>query len=347
MKKRSKSVVAVLVLMLIGGCIAQSPQPAVVEPQSIDDIVADLNGLPIDVFFEESYKYLLLRDPEELTALGLAEEYGVRNDKLTNISDAYVKKTQQLEIAVLELLRLYDRSQLTPEQQLSYDVYEWYLDDLVRGHEFMYYDYPLHHFLSNYHDELIRLFTEYHPLASRQDAEDYISRLSHVDDQVEQLLEGLELREELGVIPPKFIIEMTRTEMVRFLQSSSPDPSLINGKWIILYTYFEDTVEEMNLSEEEKQNLCDAALKEVEESIIPAYVKLFEYLEHLKSIATDDAGVWKFPRGDEYYQYMIRHETSTELTPEEVHQLGLAYVEHIQAELRRCFDELVLRQFSS
>jgi uncharacterized protein (DUF885 family) len=340
MKKMSKSVVAFLVLILVGGCISQPPQSAVVEPQSIDDIVANLKGLPIDVFFEESYKQLLLRDPEELTALGLAEEYRVGNDKLANISDTYIKETQQLEVAVLELLRLYDRFQLTPEQQISYDVYEWYLDDLVRGHEFMYYDYPLHHFLISYHDELIRLFTEYHPLANRRDAEDYISRLSHVDDQVEQLLEGLRIREELGVIPPKFIIEMTRTEMVRFLQSSSPDPLLINGKWIILYSYFEETVEEMNLSEEEKQNLCDAALKEVEESVIPAYVELFEYLEHLKSIATDDAGVWKFPRGDEYYQYMIRHETSTELTPEEVHQLGLAYVEHIQAELRRCFDEL-------
>ncbi len=196
-----------------------TPSPVPTEPAAmsgaVSDIVASLEGLPIDEFFEESYKQLLLRNPEYLTNVGLADAYGLRHDRLNDLSDAYVRETQQLESAILALLQGYDRAALTSDQQVSYDVYEWYLDDLVRGHEFMYYDYPITHFIGSWDDELIRLFTELHPLDHQQDAEDYISRLSQVDDQVEQLLDGLKRREEMGVIPPKFIVGMALQNLQR------------------------------------------------------------------------------------------------------------------------------------
>lgn len=341
MRPCRKVAVFVMVLGLVGGCIGQSPESTPVqETTSVADITADLEGLPIDAFFDESYKQLLLRYPERLTELGISEWFGLRNDQLNNLSDEYLRETQQLEVAILELLRTYDRSQLTKEQQTSYDVYEWYLDDLVRGHEFMYYDYPMHHFLLSYHDELVRLFTEYHTITDKEDAEDYVSRLSKVGTQVEQLLEGLKRREEIGVVPPTFIVDMTRYILVEFLNSSSKDPSFINGRSIVLYTVFDDKVEELDISEEDKDALREAALTAMEESVIPGYVKLLAYVEHLETVATSDAGVWKFPKGDAYYAYMLRHETSTELTAEEIHELGLQEVERIQKEMRTVFDEL-------
>ena len=183
----------------------------------IADITKQLSDLSIDDFFEESYKQLLLRSPEYLTSMGMSAAYGLRNDQLNNLSDAYLRETADLQVGILELLRGYNRSELTADQQLSVDVYEWYLDDLVRGQEFMYYNYPIHHFLISYHDELIRLFTEYHTIVTKEDAEDYIARLSQVDDQVDQLLEGLVRREVMGIIPPKFILEMARGVMVGYL----------------------------------------------------------------------------------------------------------------------------------
>jgi len=330
------------VILGLMGCIGQSTESAPVQPTEslIDSVVADLEGLTIDEFFDESYKQLLLRYPERLTELGISEWFGLRNDQLNNLSDEYIRETQQLEAAILDLLRTYDRSTLTYEQQISYDVYEWFLNDLVRGHEFMYYDYLMHHFLISYHDELVRLFTEYHPLTNKQDAEDYISRLSQVDTQVFQLIEGLKLRKEAGAVPPSFILRMTNYVVIDFLYSSSRDVASIDGKSILLYTYFDEKIEEINVSEEEEKALLDAALTEVEESVIPAYLMLLEYLEYLETVATSDAGVWKFPKGDEYYAYMLRHETSTELTAEEIHQIGLAEVERVQKEMRTVFDEL-------
>ncbi len=340
-KNVHKIAVFVVVLGLMG-CIGQTPESVPTQPTEslVDDIVANLEGLPIDEFFDESYKQLLLRYPERLTELGISEWFGLRNDQLNNLSDEYVRETQQLEAAILELLQTYDRSTLTPEQQISYDVYEWYLRDLVAGHEFMYYDYPMHHFLISYHDELIRLFTEYHPLTSKEDAEDYISRLSKVDIQIDQLIEGLTLREEAGVVPPTFILTMTEYMLTDFLHSGSQDPSSIDGRLILLYTVFTKKIEEIDISEVEKEALREAALTEVQESVIPGYVRLRDYIEYLETVAPYSAGVWRFPKGDEYYAYMLRHETTTELTAEEIHQIGLAEVERIQKEMRAVFDEL-------
>lgn len=307
----------------------------------IGPAIEKLEGLPIDQFFDDSFTLLLLRDPELLTELNLSEQFGLRNDQLNNLSDAYLRDTQQLEAGILELLRSYDRESLTPDQQLSYDIYEWTLDDLVRGHEFMYHDYPLHHMVNSYNFNLESLLTEIHPLNDRQDFEDYISRLSQVDVQVDQLLEGLAIREELGIIPPDFIISMTRSNLLGFLGTSSSSPDSIDPQRVPIYSVLDEALAPLSsITPEEQDELSAAALQEVQESFIPAYLKLADYLEHLESVANDDAGVWKFPNGDAYYQYALRQETSTDLTPEEIHALGLEEVARIKGEIRELFADL-------
>jgi uncharacterized protein (DUF885 family)/pimeloyl-ACP methyl ester carboxylesterase len=299
----------------------------------VADIMTGLEGLPIDEFFEESYKQLLLRNPEYLSSIGMAEAYGLRHDRLNDLSDAYIRETQELEAVILYLLLGYDRAKLTPEQKISYDVYEWYLDDLVRGHEFMYHHYPVTHMLGSWDDELIRLLTELHPLDDPQDAEDYIARLSQVDDQVEQLLDGLKRREELGIIPPRFIVAMALHNLDS-IANSSPG-------YTPFYTAFSEKLQGIEgLGESEKQAFLEAAETEIAESVIPGFGALADYFSTLQASATDDEGVWKLPNGDAYYAYILRQQASIDITPEEVHELGLAEVERIQAEMRQVFDEL-------
>jgi uncharacterized protein (DUF885 family)/ABC-type dipeptide/oligopeptide/nickel transport system permease component len=310
-------------------------------PVPVADVIASLQGLHIDDFFEESFKQLLLRDPEKMTELGVAEQYGLRNDRLNDLSDAYIRETQQLESAILDLLLSYDRSTLTPEQQISYDVYEWYLGDLVRGHQYMYCDYPVHDFYEGYHDHLLRVFVEIHPIRNVQDAEDYITRLSLVDHQVSQVLEGLWLREQVGVIPPKFIIRRTINVLQAYLQMRGADPNSVSAHSLSLYRIFNEKLSQVeDLGAKEKTALLQSAREEIRNSFIPAYLELLDYLEYLAGIATEDAGVWKFPDCEGYYSYALSHETSTDLTAEEIHNLGLAEVERIRAEMRAAFDQL-------
>jgi uncharacterized protein (DUF885 family) len=309
-----------------------APTSTVVQT-AIDDVIARLQGLPLDQFFDASYRQLLLRKPEGLTYAGVSQEFGLRNDQLNNLSDAYIRDTEKLEDAILELLHTYDRAGLTLDQQVSYDVYEWYLDNQARGHEFIYCEYPLHYFLGSYDVELIRLFTEIHPLSNRQDLEDYVARLSQVDDQVGQLMEGLKLREKAGIIPPRFVIEWTLPNLQAVADSKAGSTPF--------YTSFSQKIGTLQgMSNADKQVFRTAVEAEITRSVIPAFRMLVDYFETLLPLATDDAGLWRLPNGEACYAYLLRRETSTDLTPDEIHALGLSEVARIQAEMRQAFDDL-------
>jgi uncharacterized protein (DUF885 family) len=306
----------------------------------VDDIVAHLEGLPIDAFFAESYRQLQLRDPDTLFINGLADEYGVPNDQFTNMSDNYIRETQQLESAILDLLRTYDRNALSSEQQLSYHIYEWYLIDLVCRHEFMYYDYHVNSLtIWGKQNWLIDFMVRYQPITGKEDAEDYIARLSRIDTWVEQLLEGLNLREQAGVIPPRYIIEESISQIEGHLHMQGPDS--FHGEAIELYTSFREKLEQTDdITDEQKQSLLDAALTEIEQTFIPAFLELRDYLIYLESIASDAPGVGTFPKGQAYYAYILRHQTGTNMSPQQVHELGLSEVARIRAEIQTISTEL-------
>lgn len=308
--------------------------------RTVVEILNSLQGLSIDAFFEQSFNQLSLRNPEGLTHAGVSALFGLRDDQLNNLSDAYHRDTQKLETGILERLLTYDQDSLTLEQQISYNVYAWYLDNQVRGHEFMYHNYPLTHFIGSYHFELDNLLTEVHPLKTRANAEDYIARLSKVSTQVNQLMEGLQIREEMGVIPPDFILTLTRDELLNYLGIYSVEMQ-VNTKSLRVYTRFDEEIEGIpGLSDQEKTAFREAVRGAIEVSLIPAFLKLIEYQDHLLPLTTPDAGAWKLPNGEAYYAYMLHQETSTDLTPPQIHALGLAEVERIQEELRQALIEL-------
>jgi uncharacterized protein (DUF885 family) len=299
-----------------------------------EDLSAGLEGMDFNSFLEESYKRLLLRYPQTITELGLAQAYGVRNDRLNNLSEAYLNQTQQLEASILASLQGYDRSQLTPEQQLSADIYTWYLDDLVRGQAYRHYDYPVSFLITTgVQEQLLQLFTDLHPLSDRQDAEDYINRLSQVDNQFSQLIDGLVRREAEGVVMPRFLIPWVLGDIQEMAQSEAQDTPFYKA-------FAEKTAELTDLSAAEREALLAAAEKEISESVLPAYRALADYLEDIQQKATNDAGVWKFPNGEAYYAHALRHHTTTELSAEEIHQLGLEQLDRIHAEMRTAFAAL-------
>ncbi len=311
----------------------KSYMPLVAQPPTNSELAAKLEGLPLEQFFEDSYRELLLRDPELILEVGLTKAYGVEDVRLTDISDEYIRETYQVIATILEMLRGYQRDSLTPEQQVTYDVYEWYLDDLLRGQEFMYYDYPVTFFTTGVQVQLIQFFTDIHPVANLQDAQDYITRLSQVNTKFEQLIEGLKLREQAGVISPRFIVQWSLPD-IRSIANSS-------AIYTPFYSAFKEKVDALDgLSTDQKQTLLDGARDAIDASVIPAYQALMEYLEYLEKVAPESDGIWQFPGGDAYYTYLLRHYTTTDLTADQIHELGLQETARIQAEMRVIFDEL-------
>ena len=85
---------------------------------------------------------------------------------------------------------------------------------------------------------------------------------------------------------------------------------------------------------EEKESLLQDAEVAIEQSVLPAYRELEEYLRNLPTYSGDDSGVWRLPDGDEYYAYLLHHFTNTDLTADEIHQLGLNELERIHSAMR-------------
>jgi uncharacterized protein (DUF885 family)/putative intracellular protease/amidase len=314
------------------------PEPAATEKpitsSATSDLSARLEGLSLEEFFEASWREVMLRYPETIVEEGLSEFYVLESAQLTDISDAYTRETYQVYATILEMLRTYDRDALTPKQQISYDVYEWYLDDKVREQEFMYYDYPATYYpITAVHETLTQFFTDLHPLANKQDAQDYVTRLGLVDTKFEQLLEGLELREAAGIVPPKFAIQWAMSSVQEMARSSATHTPF--------YQTLADKLEGLDdVDEAEKQALLDSAQEAINQAVLPAFQELADYLAHLQSVAPSDDGVWQFPNGDAYYAYVLRHRTTTAMTADEIHELGKKELERIHTEMRAIFDEL-------
>jgi hypothetical protein len=117
-----KAFLFILITVLILSSYATQPEQKSMS-QVENDLAAQLEGRDFDEFLEVSYRELMLReDPQGVIFYGLAEEYGLEEVTLTNVSDAYLEETFRMYGIVLEILREYDRDELTPDRQISYDV---------------------------------------------------------------------------------------------------------------------------------------------------------------------------------------------------------------------------------
>jgi uncharacterized protein (DUF885 family) len=290
----------------------------------------------INLFYEKIFIEFALKNPELLSTLRILEPMGLNfhNDDLNDGSDAFAHEMNNLINKDLESLRKYDRSSLNESQKLSYDILEWFLQDQVEGEKYMYYNYPLNQ-LAGVQSQLPSFMASIHYVGNKKDAENYIARLSKFGIRFDQELEGLRIREQKKIIPPQFVIEKVLTEMRNFINQKPKEN--------ILFISFEEKVKKLSdISDSDKSKLYSDVDHQITNTVYPAYKKLIAYFEQLEPKATTDDGVWKLPDGDAYYRYMLKSNTTTNMTPEQAHELGLKEVDRIHSEMRSILDSVGL-----
>lgn len=283
--------------------------------------------LSISIFFERAFIQFVLEDPEAVSSLGIFEPLGYKgfDGMLTDVSPAHEQKLAKMARDDLQTLRKYDRSSLSPANQLSYDILEWFLEDLVEGQRWLFHDYPVNQ-LFGVQSSTPDFMVQIHPITDRRDVHNYIARLAGFGRKFDQLLEGLRLRESKGIIPPRFVIERVLAEMRAFIA--------VPARENILYTNLRAKLARVPvIPVAERAPLLADAQSAIEQNVYPAYRRLIGYFEHLQPQVTADYGVWKLPDGDSYYDHLIRSHTTTELDAEQVHNIGLAEVARIEKEL--------------
>lgn len=290
--------------------------------------------LSLDNFYERVFVRILLKEPELLTQVGILEGMGIRfhNAYLADASPEAERERHAYLKEQLDVLRSYDRASQTQSQLLSTDILEWYLAQDAASDAFMFHNYAVTQ-ISGVHIDLPEFMLQVHPLAGRGDAENYNARLSRFNTKFAQVIEGLKVSEAEGVTPPRFVVEGA----LKIARDFIVVPPVENP----LYVHLADKLKTMNgVTPEQRDQLLAECEKQIAGSVYPAFRALVAYEEELLPKTTTDDGVWKLPNGDAFYRNQLRQFTTTDMTPAEVHELGLSEVTRISAEMKAEFTKL-------
>lgn len=289
-------------------------------------------GKPLKIgwFYERVFIEYALDDPEMLTSLRMLPPWlNWYGDDLTDRSPARARAMQEKLGDDLATLRSYDRAELDESNQLSYDILEYFLAIQQEGERFHQHNYPLNQ-LFGVQNELPSFLAAQHAIQSEGDAEDYIARLQKFPAMAEQVMAGLREREQAGILPPTFVVEKVLAEMRAFTGVSATDN--------VLYTSFADRLAKLDedaVSTDERTALLAEVEAAISGQVYPAYQVFIAYYDELLPKTTGNHGVWALPEGADFYAWSARMHTSTDMTPAQIHQLGLDEVARIEAEMNQ------------
>ncbi len=288
----------------------------------------------IRVFYERIFLEYALASPELLSTLRILESVGIRghnselDDRSAQASDLQIAKLK----TDLATLRSYSRDGMSNADKLNFDMLEWFLAQQADGEQWRYHQYPVNQ-LFGVQAELPKFMLSVHQINDATDAEYYVARLNQFQRVLTEVVADLKIRQQKGVIPPRFVLDKVLAQLTAFV-TDAPEKQL-------LYVHLQEKLATMkDISAPDKERLLQDAKQAITQSVIPGYQQLVDFLTQQRQLANTDDGVWKLPNGDAYYAYMLKEHTTTNLTPEQIHQLGVSEVARIQGEMMGILNNL-------
>lgn len=220
----------------------------------------------------------------------------------------------------------------TPSLDTLNQIEDWVRKDEMDGEEFKSYNYALTQYYGIHIAMVDVVLSEIREAKDEIDAENIVSLLDSFSIEFDNTLNYLKENEKIGVIPPRFIITQIENQLEDFKVS--------NIKENTLYLALSQKLESVNTSDEQKNEILKNMELVLKDKIYTGYSGLLSYYKKLEPKANNDAGAWKFKDGEKYYAYMLRHNTSLDMSPQEVYDLGLQEINKIQAEIEDEFKKL-------
>ncbi len=286
----------------------------------------------LDKFLDDSVLEPILDSPQTLTSLGLHQLDFLTNHN-ENLDDYSVEKSEsdhEKFLVYYEKLNNFDETKLPDSAKLNLEVAKFAANIEKRGFEnFRYYMGPFIQFYGT-HLSFVNFMTDTHKLVSEKDAEDYIMRIAKIPDAIEQLMIFEKRRAEAGIYSPKFVYEKTLLQLTSLIETPTDQHPL--------FISFKDAFESMDLETDKKESMF-LSLKDNIEKFKSSYARLKILVEENSQNAREFDGVWSLPNGDDYYKHRLQIFTTTDLTADEIHKLGLQMVEEIQSEIKRILSE--------
>lgn len=313
---------ALAVALLVSAC-SGTDDSAAPEKDTIDASAA------LAALFDEHFERSLEMNPLQATFIG---DYRY-NDRMANAtSPEYRAADTALHKEFLGRLLEIDREQLDDQDRLSYDLFRINREQSLEGKQFPFHLVPINQFYS-----LTSLFVQLgsgssaHPFRTVKDYDDFLSRADQFAINIDQIIANMREGMREGVVQPRILME----KLVPQLESQIVDDPEQSS------FYAPVSAMPAEFSEQERTRLTAAYKDKINNTIIPAYERLNNFLgDDYLSAARETVGLSALPNGADWYAYMVRLRTTTDLTPDEIHQIGLDEVARIHAEMRGVMEDV-------
>jgi len=290
------------------------------------DAEIEAESKKVNDFFQSSFNRGIDNYPEFQTRLGIKKDYGKLNDNSPAAAERDLKINKQ------ELQWLIDSvnvDALSKDVLLSYKLFKQNTENSISDYKYRLYNYPVNQMFGAQSGKPAFLINM-HRIDDVEDAKAYISRLNGFNKYFSQLINNLKARETIGILPPKFVYDKVVQDSENILVGQPFDNSI---KESTLLKDFMKKMNKLDINEKAKSMLERQANEALLVSVKPAYEKLINFMKGQKRRANFDHGVWKFPDGETFFNNALKRTTTTDLTAEEIHKIGLDEVARIHGEM--------------
>ncbi|MFO7745352.1 MAG: DUF885 domain-containing protein [Psychroflexus sp.] len=289
-------------------------------------------------WLDEKHEESLQKSPLRLTALGRKDRYGELDDMSL---EALKEEAEWMQKSVEELKTEFDYEQLDQQGQLSYNLWIYQNERKQKEVKYAPMEYVFDQ-MTSIHTRLPNMLINFHKVDSLEDMQAYISRVEKIDRATNQLLDRAKSQAENNILPPRFALEIVQKQS-KSLITGQPfeEGEEVSAIYKDMLKKIDDLVVNESISEEKADELDIASRKALLESFKPSYEKLIAWTEkELPNTEETPTGVSRHENGTEYYSYKLNASTTTDLTADEIHNIGLKEVKRIKEEMKLIKDEV-------
>jgi prolyl oligopeptidase len=277
-----------------------------------------------EALLDDTWEWQLTENPVRASRLGDRRF----NDKWTDMSLDAIEQRFAEQQEFLRRLRVIDSSQLSATDALNYDLFRRQLENSIDGNEFKTYLMPMS---QRGGVQSLESTAETLRLSNVKDYEDWLARMTNIETVIEQTTELMEEGRKTGYMPPKVLMQRIPNQISSQLVE---DPEM--SPFFKAFGNMPDSI-----GDEDQTRIQQLAKEIIDESIVPAYREFSNYFnETYRPASRDSIGASSLPNGNAFYEYRTRYFTTTQMTPDEIHRLGLNEVKRIRDEMQLVIDEL-------
>ncbi|HET6630564.1 MAG TPA: DUF885 domain-containing protein [Woeseiaceae bacterium] len=273
---------------------------------------------------DDAWQWELRENPVRASRLG-DRRY---NDRWADRSVEAIERREAEQQAFLERLLAIDPSALGEENRLNYELFRRQLRNDIDAYRFRTWLMPVSHRGGVQNLDSV---AEALRFATVEDYADWLARMTAVDTVIEQTMALQERGRRSGYMPPKILMQRVPDQIeAQLVEDPAESP---------FFAVFADMPP--SIPEADRARLRRSALQVIAEEIVPAYREFDEYFEETYLPASRESiGASALPYGEEFYEFRVRYYTTTSMTPDEIHRLGLSEVKRIRTGMQAIIDRL-------